>query len=45
MGTSTPRETNIKRKWIDSALMNLKEESRKARDVSAVPSQTIMTGA
>ena len=43
MGTFSPRETNIKKKQIDLALMNFKRESRKARDVSVVPSQTVMT--
>ena len=39
------RETNIKRKWIESVLMNLNEESGKVRDVSVAPSQKIVTGA
>lgn len=43
MGTFRPRETNIKKKRIDPALINFKGESRKAKDVSVVPSQTVMT--
>lgn len=43
MGTFRPRETNIKKKWIDPALINFKGGSRKAKDVSVVPSQTVMT--
>lgn len=43
MGTFRPREINIKTKQIDPALMNFRGESRKARDVSVAPSQTVMT--
>lgn len=42
MGSWKSRETNIKKKWIEPVLTNLSE---KAGDVSALPSQTTVTGA